>query len=229
MVFLRNVKAFPENSEWAYLYAVADVYNNYSSNKDNKDDDLYNPHPLKDKEVVQILTEKYNLKNIHRNTIASIREKLTTYFGFAFKTYKKGKYYVGQSDGINDNDMFLISNCIAVYTDLPKKERERLKELFSFMCHNRFTSKKNVTIETENTKSEEIRKILLINKAIKDNKKISFDYYGESSVSNQKPLKIIRTINYTYKLVLDYDWRYHKSTATTVFNLKNVRNITISK
>ena len=222
MVLLNNSTTFPSNSEWAYLYAVADVYKNYSC-KNKNGDSLYDPHPLKDKEVVQILSEKYNLSNIHRNTIANVREKLSTYFGFIFETYKKGKYYVGQNNSISDDDLSMIIMCIKFNRYISSDYKNRLVSFLMSMSSDNISIKKTSERIRMSANGYDLKEtILFLLDAINTNATITFDYPNQSNKLTRKPTKI-------RDCQLECSDKYVKMYEPIDFDIRKMKNITIIK
>ena len=221
MLYLDHTTKFPEHSEWAYLYAVADVYKNYSC-KNDYNGDLFLPHSLKDKEVVEIISKKYNLKSIHRNTIATIRNNLSTYFGFKFKTYKKGKYYVGQNNSIEDDDLLMIILCIKDNCYIDSAYKDKLVNLLMSMSSNKASIEK-LNNSISDVKGYDLKeKFLLLFEAIKRDSIITFDYPSQSSTLTRQPTKI--RDNH-----LECSDKYAKMYELREFDIRKMRNISIVK
>lgn len=105
-----SLKDLKGTERWAYLFAIADIYMTYSAETYPKEKrDLYDPHPLLDTEVVEILKTRYNLV-IRRQTIETYRKKLEEYFEYNFERNKKGWYlsYVND-DRMNDERLLLLA------------------------------------------------------------------------------------------------------------------------
>ena len=221
MLYLDHTTKFPEHSEWAYLYAVADVYKNYSC-KNDYNGDLFSPHSLKDKEVVEIISKKYNLKSIHRNTVATIRNNLSTYFGFKFKTYKKGKYYVGQNNSIEDDDLLMIILCIKDNHFIDSAYKDKLVNLLLSMSSNKASIEK-LNKSISDVKGSNLKEtILLLLEAIKRNSIITFNYPNQSSTLTRQPTKIRDSR-------LECSDKYVKWSEPIDFDIRRMRNISIVK
>jgi len=195
MVYLNNITTFPEKAEWAYLYAVADIYQNYSYPVKEKEG-LFEPHPLKDSEVIEILCKKYNLPNVHRNTIANIRKKMEKYFGFVFGSYKKGKYLIQTS--IDDDETIMDISLIAeLVVCSPFISQDIANELLSTLTKaiEYPELKKNIELEMSRNKQnrEYTLKKGLLKYAILNGKHITF-YYDGKKVERKKPIKINKSV-----------------------------------
>lgn len=128
MIILNKQDNNYKKDESTYLYVIADIYKRYSSFT----------NPLKDVDVVRIMSSKYNLKNIDRHIIKKYRDKLSD-LGFVTKEYtvgttdkkeRKGFFFVETSGGISDRDLTSI-----FYLTFPNikyklyKEDDKIKEI----------------------------------------------------------------------------------------------------
>ena len=104
---------FKSKDKWPLLYVVADVYLNVASEK----------NPITDVEMIRIIGKKYRLI-VERTTIRKYREYLTDYFGFSFKTLRKGHFIVNEEllekERILKDKIFLDK-----FKNYDKKEKDR--------------------------------------------------------------------------------------------------------
>lgn len=124
MVFLeKKYKKFSKKEEWAYLYAIAEIYKKHSSDSYPEKYNLFKPHPLKDSEIIQILDKEYGL-SAHRHTIEKYIKILEEHFNYVFGINKKGKYLL--SDGCSFSNYFTnklsLSLLATTKDDIPRKE-----------------------------------------------------------------------------------------------------------
>ena len=231
MVCLNNNVKLPNNAEWAYLYAIADIYENYSSSSYNKKDNNF-PHPLTDTEITQILDADYNLKNVHRNTVANTRKKLEMYFDFEFGKNKKGRYLKQHSIGENYEDNMILLSYIVKSTPLLSKNKAN--QIISFM--EKISASKDAKMAINKIKNEEFNNcendysnaIILILKAISNKQNIRFDYYSKQNLTVE-PIVLKQSVKNTLNLIA-YD-----SNASSVFkigkqfDIRYIKNIKLLK
>ena len=194
MVVLNLVKPLPPNSEWAYLYAVANIYQNESGPYFDKAHPEA-PHPLMDKEVQEILARKYGLHNVHRNTIASIRGKLTEYFGIHFGVKRKGKFILKVDSNVSGDEFALAAHSIAHSPSLTWDQAKRVSQLMADLCPLTESKKRireyTAGILTNGVQIDIAKKASLISKAITDRKRIRFKYPDmRGEVVMRKPLSL---------------------------------------
>ena len=230
MITLKNTKPLPNNAQWSYLFCIADVYARFSSSSYRKMYDLLCPHPLKDYEVIQILETQYNLKGVHRNTISNTRKYLENYFGFIFKTNKKGKYLVNNSHHNSNPEIdealiaaaFSLTNLRAFNT---YETRKIIKNL-SFLTSDEtvrdaiLATQSNYLVGPRDNCSEKISVLL---KAMAKNKFVSLIhlYRGPETV---KPIKLY--INKNNDLTVCVESKFN---VRSYFSLSEIESINLQK
>ena len=180
-----SLKDLEGTERWVFLFAIADIYATYSDeNYSGQKGDIYNPHPLLDTEVVEILKTKYNL-TIRRQAIESYRAKLETYFDYHFERNKKGWFLSFVNDERIDDERLLLlaivfyNNSSLSYSDT-KDMLENIAELTISKRIKRIIQ--NISSIQLLDKSEEIdksylpEKIAILMEAIETGQKVSFKY-----------------------------------------------------
>lgn len=208
MPYLANTSELPSNAEWSYLYAIADVYSNYSSPSfSTMNPDA--PHPLTDTEVIQILNTRYNLKNVHRNTVANIRARLEKYFGFEFKTKGKGKFIYSQNTGFKNEQMllmicFIIKECPFI-TD--ENTDEFIKCLYSLVSSVDLKKEIELIANKRMPKcyKDNLNSFNILSKAITNEKTIIMHSEVFLKPQKIKPFEIFCLKNNKVELFLKYD------------------------
>jgi len=231
MVCLNNNVKLPNNAEWAYLYAIADIYENYSGSSYNKKDKNF-PHPLTDTEITEILDVKYNLKNVHRNTVANTRKKLEMYFDFEFEKNKKGRYLKQHSIGENYEDNMILLTYIIKNT--PLLSNNKANQIISFI--EKISTSKDVKMainqikngECNNCENDYANTIILILKAIGNKQNIRFDYQSKQHLTIE-PIVLKQGIKNTLNLI-----GYDSNTSNIFkvgrpFDIRYIKNIKLLK
>ena len=192
MAVLKNTTHFEDKSEWAYLFAIADVYEKYSGPKYGKSKDDF-PHPLKDYEILKILSKDYGISAMHLNTLANYRTKLEKYFGFKFRSNKKGKYIV---NSFVDFDLDSITRLILVHAT----QKKLIGKIDTTDYSNLYNNIKN---ELENE---------ILNKNIQEEEK---EYNTEKDILNTALIALnnhldveLKTTEYSEPLVVKIDRIY---------------------
>ena len=228
MAHLNHKKAFPTNAEWSYLYAVADVYESYSAPHFDKENPS-NPHPLTDSEVVDILEKYYNLKNIHRNTVANIRKKLETYFDMKFGVCKKGKYIKNSHNSLENEDNLIMIGLVIKNSSLISAERtNKIMDYLYSVATSRDVKQSIQTISKESVKKSDCDCFdicVKLSKAIVSNNKITIDHPRFLKPQKIRPIEIVIDNNGGLKLVYETDdKKWHEK-----LDIRHIRSLTVLK
>lgn len=117
---------FNGTDKWPLLFAVADVFRKYSSEK----------RPLSADDVSAILNQEYGIEKIDRHVVRDYRERLEKYFSYNFIEVKKKGYYLEDIDyAINDDDLVALAVMVQCNTALSKEAKQFL--LPNLACHAR--------------------------------------------------------------------------------------------
>ena len=108
---------FNGTDKWPLLFAIADVFRKYSSEK----------KPLSTDDVSAILNQEYGIEKIDRHVVRDYRERLETYFSYNFIEVKKKGYYLKDIDyAINDDDLVALAVMVQYNTALSKEAKQFL-------------------------------------------------------------------------------------------------------